>query len=381
MITIKDKVKCNGCHACASICPKQCITMQSDCEGFLYPQVDSSACTHCGLCEKNCPVLHKKPIDETILPKAYATYNTDETIRMQSSSGGLFTLFATSIIRRGGVVFGASFNDNFAVEHSFAESVEELAKFRGSKYVQSKIGDSYKQAETFLKQGRWVLFTGTPCQIGGLYAFLRRDYETLLTQDIICHGVPSPLVWDKYLRYHANGRKIAYARCRDKRDGWAQYRYTVTYKNGEEYSEFSANDMMSHMFLSNACLRPSCYDCAYKTKNRQSDFTLADFWGINAEHPEMNDNKGVNLLLIHSPKGKAFFEEIQGFTVYLETNADKAISHNPSAIQSSKKPKYRKAFMKDVQKMELGKLHAKYYKKSSKLRGYLSAIKHKLFHK
>ena len=379
MIEIRNKKQCNGCHACASVCPKQCITMSADEEGFLYPKIDAAACTNCGLCEKICPVLHKNNAGGNN-PVSYAAYNTDESVRLESSSGGLFTLFATAIIKRGGAVFGASFNERFEVVHTYAENVEELAKFRGSKYVQSTIGDSYKQAETFLKQGRWVLFTGTPCQIGGLYAYLKKEYETLVTQDIICHGVPSPLVWKKYLQYHARGRKIISARCRDKRDGWSSYRYTMVYDNGEEYSELSANDMMSHMFLSNLCLRPSCYDCAFKTKNRQSDFTLADYWGINAEHPELNDNKGINLLLLHTPKGIRLFEEIQTSTVCRQTDVDKAISHNPSAICSSPLPKKRTAFMRDARRMNFGKLHAKYYTKRPKLLGYLAAIKRKLFH-
>ncbi|MBR2023694.1 MAG: Coenzyme F420 hydrogenase/dehydrogenase, beta subunit C-terminal domain [Clostridia bacterium] len=307
MIEIINKSQCNGCHACASVCPKQCISMQTDNEGFLYPQVDSSKCTRCGLCEKICPVLHKKPIDETMLPKAYAAYNIDEEIRMQSSSGGLFTLFATAIIHRGGVVFGASFHDDFSVEHSFTESVEGLAKFRGSKYVQSKIGDSYKQAETFLQQGRWVLFTGTPCQIGGLYAYLRRDYDTLLTQDIICHGVPSPLVWQKYLdEKRKENKTISAVSFRDKEKGWKQFSMAITFANGIRYSKTLGVDSMMRVFLSDWCLRPSCHDCAYKTKNRHSDITLADYWGIEKVHLEMFDDKGTSLLLVHTPKGEAF---------------------------------------------------------------------------
>ena len=381
MITIKNKQQCNGCHACASACPKKCITMSADKEGFLYPKVERNACTNCGLCEKICPVLHKGNTEDRNEPISYAAYNTDESIRLESSSGGLFTLFATTVLNRGGVVFGARFNERFEVVHSYVENVDELGKFRGSKYVQSIIGDSYKQAEMFLKQGRWVLFTGTPCQIGGLYAYLKKDYDTLLTQDIICHGVPSPLVWKKYLQYHAQGRKISSACCRDKRDGWSTYRYTVVYNNGEEYSEFSANDMMSHMFLRNLCLRPSCYDCAFKTKKRQSDFTLADYWGINEEHPELNDNKGINLLLLHTPKANRFFEEIQSFLVYQQTDTDKAISHNPSAIDSSPLPQNRASFMRDARRMNLGKLHAKYCEKRPNILGYLVAIKHKLFGK
>ena len=197
MINIIDKKNCCGCNACVQHCPKSCVTMQEDEEGFLYPIVDQEACIDCGLCEKVCPVLNqgeeRKPL------QVYAANNPNEEIRMQSSSGGVFTLLAETIIQEGGVVFGARFNDDWEVIHDYTETKEELAAFRGSKYVQSRIGDSYCQAEQFLKKGRKVLFTGTPCQIAGLNLFLRKEYGNLLTVDFICHGVPSPGVWKSYL--------------------------------------------------------------------------------------------------------------------------------------------------------------------------------------
>lgn len=197
MLQLTDKQDCCGCHACASVCARQCITMQEDNEGFLYPVVDASTCTDCGLCEKVCPVINQ---DEPRKPlKVYAAKNRNEEIRRQSSSGGIFTPLAESVIRDGGVVFGAKFDKDWNVVHAWTDTIEGITDFRGSKYVQSTIGDAYREAREFLKQGRKVLFSGTPCQIAGLRKFLRKEYDNLLAVDVVCHGVPSPLVWRKYL--------------------------------------------------------------------------------------------------------------------------------------------------------------------------------------
>ena len=197
MIHILDKHSCCGCAACVQACPKQCISFNEDEQGFRYPLVDESICIDCGLCEKVCPVIHqldaKKPL------KVYAAQNPNEEIRLKSSSGGIFTMLAESVIDEGGVVFGAQFDKNWEVEHAYTESKEGLAAFRGSKYLQSRTGETYKQTRDFLKAGRSVLYSGTSCQIAGLKKFLRKEYENLITVDVVCHGAPSPLVWRTYL--------------------------------------------------------------------------------------------------------------------------------------------------------------------------------------
>lgn len=197
MIEIKNKKDCCGCHACVSVCAKHCITMQTDSEGFLYPVVDKDSCTDCGLCEKVCPVIHQSA---PVGPQAtYIAINRDEGIRLQSSSGGIFSLLAEKIISEGGVVFGARFDENWDVVHAWTDTIEGIAPFRSSKYVQSRIGNTYREARAFLQQGRKVLFSGTPCQIAGLKKYLRKEYDNLLTVDFICHGVPSAGVWQRYL--------------------------------------------------------------------------------------------------------------------------------------------------------------------------------------
>ena len=197
MIQIKEKYECCGCGACVQRCPKHCIEFIKDKEGFLYPKVDETTCINCGLCEKVCPVINQNSIRKP--SDIYAASNTNEVIKAESSSGGIFTILAETIINDGGVVFGARFNEQYEVVHDFTDNILGLAAFRGSKYVQSKIGNSFSEAETFLKQNRKVLFSGTPCQITGLKKFLRKEYSNLVTVDFVCHGVPSPEVWRKYL--------------------------------------------------------------------------------------------------------------------------------------------------------------------------------------
>ena len=280
MIIIDDKTKCSGCHACANACPKNCISMVSDEEGFWYPQVNKEKCIDCGLCEKVCPIIHKWQSDDSLTTTAMAAINLNEEIRLKSSSGGIFTLIAEKIIDQGGVVFGAAFSDDFkSVQHICVDNIADLDKLRGSKYVQSKIGDTYKQAKEYLDSGRKVLFSGTPCQIGGLYSYLRKPYENLLTQDIICHGVPSPMVWEKYVEEHerkisSKANKVTF---RNKKNGWKAYSVFIGFENRKQYLKEHSADMYIKAFLSDICLRPSCFDCQFKGIKRHADITLTDF--------------------------------------------------------------------------------------------------------
>ena len=241
MVNIKEKKECCGCNACVQICPKQCITMFPDIEGFLYPQVDFNICIDCGLCIKVCPVINQ---DEPRLPLAvYAAKNKNEEIRLKSSSGGIFTLLAEKIIKEGGVVFGARFDENWEVIHAYTETIEGLEYFRGSKYVQSVIGDNLKKAKQFLEEGRKVLFSGTPCQIAGFKKYLRKKYENLLTVEVVCHGVPSPKVWRDYIEYKRakrgtgknsvssslNELPVVTGICfRYKSNGWKKFGYKIS---------------------------------------------------------------------------------------------------------------------------------------------------------
>lgn len=341
---------CSGCFACAASCPKGCIAMQPDEEGFLYPSVDGEKCINCGLCERVCPIIkNKEKVDEPFVGKAYGAYARDEAIREKSSSGGLFTLLAAEVLRRGGVVFGAAFDESMKLSHRAIEKEEALSLLRGSKYLQSEIGDSYKQAKHFLEAGRPVYFSGTPCQIAGLRAYLQKDYEGLITQDLICHGVPSPLVFRKYLadkgRERQGVRDISF---RDKREGWHRYGYALSYGDGSESFMPSSGDEMGQLFGKNLCLRPACHACAFKGVNRKSDITLADFWGVEKVAPTLDDGKGTSLCLVHTEKGKKLFERIRKGMICEEVDLEKCLPYNASMLLSSPLPKGRAGFMKAV---------------------------------
>ena len=337
MLEIDNKSLCSGCHACANACPQNCIQMISYEEGFWYPQVDKDNCIECGLCEKVCPILHKWQSDENRLTTAMAAINLNEEIRLKSSSGGIFTLIAEEIINQGGVVFGAAFANDFrSVHHIFVDNTKDLEKLRGSKYVQSKIGDTYKQAKDFLDGGRMVLFTGTPCQIGGLYSYLRKPYENLFTQDIICHGVPSPMVWKKYVDEREKKAASTTQRMffRHKKYGWKTFAVLFEFLNSTVYMKNLHDDSFMRAFLSNLCLRPSCYNCSFKSIKRQADITLADFWGVQNELPEMDDDKGTSLVLVHSVKGEKQLAALAGIAKTQICDFSVIEKNNSAAVKS-----------------------------------------------
>lgn len=289
--------------------------MKEDKEGFLQPRIDSKGCINCHRCENSCPILHVEKQDPKIETIVNVAVNKDNDIRARSSSGGVFHALAKWIISQGGVVFGVRFNDKWEVVHDYAETMECLFPFMGSKYVQSRIGDTYRQAKGFLEKGRWVLYSGTPCQLGGLRSFLSKDYERLIQVDLICHGVPSPRVWRDYLNEDFP-RADAFSRIafRTKDNGWhGEYGMVIEeIRGGKMISHrFSNNNPFLFGFLFNYFLRPSCYHCEFKTIARNSDITLADAWGIEHYAPEMDDNNGTSLLLVHSLKGRVILDALQ----------------------------------------------------------------------
>ena len=364
MIEIKDKANCCGCYGCYNICPTKAIEMVEDENGFKYPIVNKEKCVNCGLCEKVCPIINNKKEKKKDI-KVYACMNKNTDTRMRSSSGGIFSLIASYILDLNGVVFGAKFNENFQVIHSYIENKEELYTFQGSKYVQTQIGEMYQKAKEFLEQDKYVLFTGTPCQIEGLYSYLGKEYEKLYTQDIICHGVPSPIVWRKYLeefnkKYNGKPKEISF---REKRNmGWSNYEMKLQYST-DSYITSHNKDIYMKAFLSDICLRDSCYACNFKKKNRNSDITLADFWGIDNIDKEMNDDKGTSLVIINSKKGNQLFEKIKQNTIYKEEDFEEAIKYNPSMINSVKLHKNRENFFKELENNNLEVLVKKYTKR------------------
>lgn len=348
MINIKNKQDCCGCSACAQCCPKQCITMAEDEEGFLYPQVDTSKCVDCHLCEKVCPVINKYEARTPL--NVYAAKNSDDEVRHQSSSGGIFTLLAEQTIKDGGVVFGACWDKDWNVKHDYAECLDDLAKFRSSKYLQSVIGDTYIKAEQFLKASRKVMFTGTPCQIAGLKHFLRKEYDNLLTVEVICHSVPSPGVWQQYLttRLHtlkwekSDIRNISF---RDKKTGWKTYSFVIENKDGNSFIELSSKNAFMRGFLADLYTRPSCHACPAKQLRSGSDITLGDFWGIESLMPEIDDDKGVSAIIVNSDKGKQVLHNIN--VEVHEVQYDELTTRNPALVKSFPKTPKRTEFFKE----------------------------------
>ena len=355
MIEIKEKKDCCGCHACAQRCPKQCISMVEDKEGFLYPRVDMSKCIDCHLCEQVCPVInHGVPHDPL---QCFAAVNPNEEVRRQSSSGGIFTMLAEQVVRNGGVVFGARFDERWEVMHDSTDTIDGLALFRGSKYVQSRIGNCYSRVEQLLKQGRTVLFSGTPCQVAGLHRFLRKDYDGLLTVDFICHGVPSPGVWRKYIGeevarqcdpkntvlpcpIYGRDARIEGISFRDKTLGWKKYSFALflstTDGRGEKFIFCSRSTIDENPYLRgfniNLFLRPSCYSCPSKSGKSQSDITIGDFWGIERVLPQMCDEKGVSIVLPLTERGANALMQLPGL---VPLDARKASEYNRTFSHSS----------------------------------------------
>lgn len=356
MINIIDKQQCCGCSACASICPKQCLSMIEDSEGFLYPQIDKEICIDCGLCEKVCHQLHSNEMREPL--KVIAAINKSEEIRLKSSSGGIFYILAKKIINEGGVVFGARFDENWQVVIDYAEDLDGIEAFMGSKYVQARIENAYKDTKRFLTEGRKVLFSGTPCQVAGLYMYLRKSYDNLLTVDFICHGTPSPKVWGMYLDdVVKESQQIGCIEFRNKKNGWKNFGFQLTYRKEDNiislFLPFNKDPYMN-VFLKNIILRPSCYICKARSGKSKSDITLADFWGISKVNPSFDDDKGTSLVFLNSGNG---MKEID-FTncSYVETTYAKIKPLNPACYHSPKVNPKRKYFFSHLGSEDFHKL-------------------------
>lgn len=363
MITLKHKRDCCGCGTCAQICPKQCITMCADNEGFLYPHVDTNSCIDCGLCQRVCPVIN--PGEPQTPMAVYATKNRNEEIRIQSSSGGVFTPIAQRVIEEGGVVFGAMFDDRWRVVHNHTQSIEGLAPLRGSKYVQSIIGDSYKLAKGYLEDNRKVLFTGTPCQIMGLRRFLRKEYDNLLTMEVACHGVPSPRIWQDYLesQCHQAGAtvegtmpQIVGISFRDKSESWHRYSFRICFAQEGNIDKvvcrstpFYQDTFMSG-FLKDLYLRPSCHHCAAKQGKSGADIIIADYWGVERIHSEIDDDKGVGLVIINTPKGMEYYSSVSTSLDHIKSDYSQAVVYNPCIIKSVAEPELRALFWREYDK-------------------------------
>ena len=347
-----NKKGCCGCTACLHVCPVKCITMQEDEEGFLYPVIKKEKCIHCHKCEKVCPVRNEN--NTNTKTETYVGYSKDDEIRKQSSSGGIFSVVAEWILLQNGVIFGAAFDENFEVHHIVIERKEELEKLRGSKYVQSRLEKVYPEVKQYLEIKRKVLFTGTACQIAGLKRYLNKEYENLYTVDVLCHGVPSPKIWRMYLeekekQYHASIEKYEF---RNKENGWNNYSINIIFSNKQRYCVHFFEDKYMRLFLGNIDLRPSCYACHFKGFPRVSDMTIGDSWGIEKSMPDMNDDKGTSIILVHSSKGGRMFGAIRENLIVKEAILDEVLSPTAQSRRSVELHPNRKKFWEGVKRGE-----------------------------
>lgn len=345
----KEKRDCCGCTACMSICPTAAISMRSDEEGFKYPFVDEALCMDCGLCLKVCAFKRRSNEKESQeMPFVYAAKHRNEYVRMQSSSGGMFTALSDHILNKNGAVYGAAYDEDIVCRHIRATTKEESALCRGSKYVQSDIQETFKLIKKDLNDEKKVLFTGTPCQVDGLNAFLGKEsnIENLLTVDFICHGVPSPKVFAEYIKHHEEGskKKIVeyYNRCKDK--GWG-HTEKVVYEDGSFDHTSMLSQSWKYLFYANVTLRPSCYRCPYTQVKRCSDITIADFWGADKSIPEFSDEKGISLILVNTEKGKEYLNMLHSDMLFLESDINTCISmqgnlRRPTIVDSKKRKQF-----------------------------------------
>lgn len=357
------KVECCGCNACVLSCPQKCIFMQQDEEGFSYPNIDETKCIHCNRCHTVCPMTNMISFGVQ-KNECYAAYSKNAQVRYQSSSGGMFTELAEIVIDKGGVIFGAGFDENFKVKHLCITKKEEFFKLQGSKYVQSDVGDSYSRVREILEEGRMVYFSGTPCQIKGLHTYLKdKKCPNLITQDIVCHGVPSPLVWEKYVEAHKKNSKIKKISFRDKKYGW-HYFSVVIKKDRKAYRKRLDEDWYMRLFLDNTILRPICHECPMKKEGSCADITLADCWNPTTVTNIKDDDKGLSLVNIHSTKGNDIWEALcKSGHVVTEKLDDNIALKSQSAIEKSApiNPK-RHVFFEALQKEQFDKLQETWYR-------------------
>lgn len=315
MINIIDKKKCCGCNACKQICPKQCITMEYDQEGFLYPKVDLDTCIDCHACEKVCPQLNNPKTSNLKEPTVYAAYSKDEETRVGSTSGGLFSVLATYVYNKGGYVCGSAYDEDFRLKLIISNDIKDLKRIRGSKYIQTEVGDTYVQIRKLLKDGKLVLFCSNPCQVAGLRNFLKRDYDNLLICDIICKGVPSYKYLHAYLGFleekYGGKTKTLQFKYKDQKFVWGKLGTKITFDNGKTYLEDGVHDPFMTSFLRTGfTVRPSCIECPFKDTPRYADISLGDFWGIQ-KISNIDTEKGLSVVLVNNEKGQRWLDAVK----------------------------------------------------------------------
>lgn len=377
MLTV-DYEKCTGCGACVQRCPKQCISWTEREFGFRYPQIDKDACVNCGQCEKVCPI--DKALEVSAEQKAYAAVHKDDEVLAKSTSGGAFTAIADAVFAQGGIVYGAAMLDGMQVKHIRTSGKDDFEGLRSSKYLQSDTGTTYQMVEQDLKQGKTVLYSGTPCQIDGLKNFLGKDYENLYTVDIVCHGVGSQAYFDKYMDY-ARERygKIKALRFRSKEyAGWSCGGGVVVVDSSDCLKKIPYRDFDNYYysyFLSGDIYRKSCYSCKYANTNRVGDFTLGDYWGVEALNLPLQTENGCSLLLVNNRHAMQLLDEIESLD-RVETTVEQAAHCNKQLNAPSKLMDSRQNRIGEYESMSGQQIQKEYLKNHRKtvVKGQLKAL-------
>lgn len=382
MEEIIKKDLCTGCSACMNICPKNAIKMEENKEGFKYPVIDQEKCVNCGACKNVCPVINTK--ENYSINECYGGYNKNkESLLSRASSGSVFELIAKFVLNEKGIVIGAAFDSFNKLNHIAIDNITDLEKLKGSKYLQSNIGNIFSYIKNNIKTKK-ILFVGTPCQVGGLKSFLKKDYDNLICLDIVCHGVPSPKLFEKYIKEleEKNNDKVIDYNFRDKSISWQRFSTYIKFENKENNlcEPFVQNPYMN-LFLSNVSLRQSCYNCNFKLQNRYSDITLGDFWGVQKKYPELYNKEGVSCILINTENGKKVFEIIKDELFYITCNLDSIIDGNPALVESPKIPSKRTDFFNEIDSLNVEELANKYKNKTNFFKKVYRYINRKLLKK
>lgn len=386
MIDITDKSGCCGCHACAQACPVQCIRMEEDYEGFLYPIADKDTCIDCGLCEKVCPQLGEAGAGNFETPPVYAAYSKDEAIRMRSTSGGVATLLANFMHREGAYICGAVYTDDFKVKLTVTRREEDLKRIQTSKYIQATVGNAYKEIKKLLDEGEKVFICSTPCQVAGLKKYLRKDYDGLFTCDLVCKGVPPHKVLKSYVSSMERKQKRrcveVWSKYKSDRLPWGKLGSRYLFADGKSIYTRGSTDMFMRLFLQTGfVVRPSCVECAFKGLPRHSDISIGDFWGIE-NCSAMERAKGISLLMVNNGgKGKMLFEAVRQDMAVERHSIDEATCRNPQIMkpydpQTGFSVEVRKRFFEELDKYGFDYISNKYLKRSlfQKAAGRINSI-------
>lgn len=366
-VPLDDPLNCTGCGACVNICPVDAIRMEADEKGFLNPVVDDAKCVRCAKCLKQCPLRKRPELFRERTPHAYAAWSLDPEIILSSSSGGMFSVLANWVLEKNGVVYASEFNKKFDLETKRAENRAEMARMRGSKYVQGSAGMSYRKVRQDLEEDRYVLFAGTSCQIAGLYAYLQKDYPTLVTVDLFCAGVVSPLIFHKYINFREKqaGSKIDVINFRSKEKGWG-YILNMLFQNGRKLSIPFDRDPYGMMFLNKFTIRTSCHRCVYKgLDNRWSDFTIGDFWGIGRKIPfEHPKSQGISAVMLNSIKARLIFEQLREtpLTIFsVERPIEEMLEGNPVITHRPPKPLMYNIIFSTIKESDFGNAYREWF--------------------